>query len=213
MVAGQTMTKANLFDEITMHLLEDEAPSAYFNWLSKEPQFMEYPLILLQKLKETEQSLKYHPEGSVWNHTMLVVDETAKIRNQSKDKKALMWAALLHDIGKPDTTRRRRDKITAYDHDAVGARLSYRFLLDFTKDVAFIRKVCALVRYHMHMLYIMKNLPYADRNGLFREVDIQEVAMLSKCDRMGRAGVDREKEEKEYQAYITKLLSAQIVLL
>lgn len=32
---------------------------------------------MLYNLKETEQSKVHHPEGNVWNHVLLVVDEAA----------------------------------------------------------------------------------------------------------------------------------------
>lgn len=206
------MNEENLFHEITRHLLEDEKPSQYFTQLSRGPQMKKYPLNLLLKLKSTEQSPKYHPEGNAWNHTMLVVDEAAKVKKQSTEEKAFMWAALLHDIGKPDTTRKRKDKITSYDHDVVGAGLSSEFLSYFTEDEELIEKVHALVRYHMHILYVLKELPYGDIPHLLQEVDIEEIALLSKCDRLGRIGVDREAEELEYQQYIRKLQKAQAAL-
>jgi len=198
-----------LFDEITEHLLNDDTPSEYLNQLSKEPNFKEYPLNLLLKLKHTEQSKKHHPEGNVWNHTMLVVDEAAKVREKSKDAKAFMWAALLHDIGKPDTTRMRKGRITAYEHDKVGAEICDKFLREFTKEEEFIKKVCALVKYHMHMLYILKGLPFGNLKNLLKDVDIKEMALLSFCDRMGRTGADIDKEEVNYRRYLEILEDAK----
>lgn len=198
-----------LYDEITEHLLSDDVPSKYLNLLSKEPVFKEYPFDLLLKLKHTEQSKKHHPEGNVWNHTMLVVDEAAKVREKSKDAKAFMWAALLHDIGKPDTTRMRRGRITAYDHDKVGAVICDKFLRVFTREEEFISKVCALVKYHMHMLYILKELPFGNLKNLLKDVDIQEMALLSYCDRMGRTGADINEEEADYRRYLDILENAK----
>jgi putative nucleotidyltransferase with HDIG domain len=195
----------DIYDEITMHLSEDEKPSDYMNQLAKEAVFKKYPLNLLLKLKNTEQSAKYHPEGNVWNHTMLVLDEAAKVRDQSMDAKAFMWAALLHDIGKPDTTVMRKGRLTSYDHDKAGANLSREFLRAFTDNEAFIEKVGELVRYHMHILYVLKGLPYADTKNLLRKVDIHEIALLCKCDRLGRTGADIEKEEEEYQDFLHRL--------
>ena len=197
-----------LYEEITQHLLNDDAPSQYLNQLSRGPEFKEYPLKLLNELKKVEQSPKYHPEGNVWNHTMLVVDEAAKVRDESNDKKAFMWAALLHDIGKPDTTRMRKGRITSYDHDKVGGKLSIDFLDVYTDDKEFKVKVGALVRYHMHMLYVLKNLPFADMKNLLKEVDIYDMALLSKCDRLGRTGANTEEEEASYQEYLSKLKTA-----
>lgn len=197
--------KKKLFVEISDHLIEDVSPSLYLNRISEEPIFTEYPFNQLRKLKDTEQSKKYHPEGSVWNHTMLVVDEAARVKNQSKDKKVFMWAALLHDIGKPDTTRIKKGKITSYDHDKVGSELCLTFLKLFTDEEEFIDKVIGLVRYHMHMLYVLKKLPYANTKKLLQVVDINEIALLCKCDRMGRTGVDRVEEEENYKNFLREL--------
>jgi putative nucleotidyltransferase with HDIG domain len=199
------MLNDTIFDEITDHLLDDDKPSDYINQLSRQALFSEYPLKMIHHLKKTEQSKVHHPEGSVWNHTMMVLDEAAAVRVRSKDPKVFMWAALLHDIGKPDTTRMRRGRITSYDHDVVGEKLASEFLRVFTDDEEFIKDVSFLVRYHMHMLYVLKKLPYADVENLIKRVNINELSLLCRCDRMGRTGVDREAEEDEYQEFLSKL--------
>lgn len=198
--------KQKYFNEITWHLLNDEKPSLYINSLSEHDVFKEYPFYLLALQKKTEQSVKYHQEGNVWNHTMMVVDEAARVRDKSKDPAAFMWAALLHDIGKPPTTRMRKGRITSYDHDKEGERLSVEFLNEFTGDNEFIKKAAALVRYHMHMLYILKDLPYADKAGLIGTgVNPDELALLCMCDRLGRTGADRHQVEQEYRKFLDKL--------
>lgn len=197
--------KQQLFTEMTEHLLTDEVPSNYLNELMTKPKAKEFPLILLLKMKKTEQSKKHHPEGNVWNHTMLVTDEAAKVRGQSKDAKAFMWAALLHDIGKPDTTRMRKGRITAYDHDKVGTKLCTEFLKYLTDEEEFIEKVRVLVRYHMHMLYVLNKLPFGDMEGLLEEADVEEIALLSFCDRMGRTGADIYEEQANHEKYLSKL--------
>ncbi len=197
--------KQDIFENMTKHLVMDVKPSTYITYLSDDGKYSGYPFQILWKLKETEQSKKHHPEGSVWNHTLLVLDEAAKVRSKSKDDKVFMWAALLHDVGKPDTTRVRKGKITSYDHDKVGEELCSEFLEYFTEDLEFIRRVAALVRYHMHILYVLKQLPYGDVAGLLRKVDISEIALLSLCDRLGRTGADKKAEETDYNEYLLRL--------
>lgn len=191
-----------LYQELRLHLLQDAAPSDYIKHLALKPEFKQYPFELLLRLKKTEQSTKYHPEGNVWNHTMLVVDEAALVRETCKDPSAFMWAALLHDIGKPETTRNRKGKITSYDHDTAGAIRAEEFLRAFHEEEEFITKVCALVKYHMHMLYILKKLPYGNPGRMLMEVDPEEIALICRCDRMGRLGVNRDEEEKNYQEFL-----------
>ena len=159
---------------------------------------------MLYRLIETKQPPQYHPEGSVWNHTLLVTNEAAKVKDKSKDPKVFMWAALLHDIGKPPTTRTRKGKITSYDHDKVGAELANEFLSEFTDDKDFIKKVSALIRFHMHILYVDKDLPFADIKGMREQTDIDEVALLGLCDRLGRQGSDRLSEEENIRQFIHK---------
>lgn len=188
------------FDELNKHLIEDLSPSLYFN--SLDMNLDKYPLNLLSKLKYVEQSPKYHPEGNVWNHTMLVVDEAAKVREQSHDSKVFMWAALLHDIGKPETTRFRKGRITSYDHDKVGAKTCKTFLQYYTKDNEFITRVSIMVRYHMHMLYVLKDLPFGNPSQMTKDTDIHDLALLCRCDRMGRTDADIELEDNNYKRFI-----------
>ncbi|RBP68259.1 putative nucleotidyltransferase with HDIG domain [Alkalibaculum bacchi] len=195
----------NFFEEIEEHLLNDSKPSEYLNSIKDNPEFKKHPFDYLNKLIQTEQSPKYHPEGSVWNHTMLVIDGAAKVKNKSKNKRAFMWAALLHDIGKPSTTRKRKGKITSYDHDKVGSELAEEFLLEVGQDEEFIKEVTALVRYHMQILFVLNNLPFADISSMKDHVDINEIALLGYCDRMGRLNADSSKEQKNIEEFIRKV--------
>lgn len=195
---------STLFEEIERHLLFDEKPSHFLSSLTSTSALSEYPLNMLERLQNTPQSPEHHPEGSVWNHTLLVVDEAAKVRGKCSDSRAFLWAALLHDIGKPSTTMRRKSKITSYDHDKVGAQLTKEFLSVFTADTQFIERVARLVRYHMQILFVVKDLPFADVEGMKWDTDIREVALLGLCDRLGRKGADRRFEEKNIQTFLKK---------
>ncbi|MHB1314462.1 MAG: HDIG domain-containing metalloprotein [Christensenellales bacterium] len=171
-------------------------PSRTMNTMAGEPFFRAYPFTMLLKLQQTEQSPLHHPEGSVWNHTMLVLDYAAKVKTQSKDPQALLWAALLHDIGKPETTKTRNGEITAYNHEKLGTALARDFLNELIDDAAFIEKVVSLVRWHMQILYVVNRLPFADVPTMRCQADATEVAILGFCDRMGRTNADLQQEEK-----------------
>ena len=191
-----------LFTEIERHLLEDDAPSGYLNQLFRTPAFRQYPYDMLHRLKCTDQSPIHHPEGNVWNHTMLVVNEAARRKRISHDPRVFMWAALLHDIGKPSTTKVRKGKITSYNHDKEGAVLSEEFLRQCTTDTSFIQDVSALVRYHMHILYVINKLPFADINKMKQDTDIHETALLGLCDRLGRLNTNEKEEEEKIQKFL-----------
>ncbi|MBN7774192.1 HDIG domain-containing metalloprotein [Clostridium aminobutyricum] len=198
-------TNDELFTSINEHLLGDEKPSIYLNKICKTPEFKVYPFNMLLALQDSKQSPKHHPEGNVWNHTMLVVDEAANRKYQSKDAEVFMWAALLHDIGKPPTTKVRKGRITSYNHDTFGAKLADEFLssLDAPKD--FIDSTCALVRFHMHVLYVINNLPFGNVQKLKQCTDVHELALLGLCDRLGRTGSSISEEEKNIQLFLSKI--------
>ena len=199
------MNSHDLYSEIDTHLLQDDSPSIYLNDIYSNPVFKQYPFDMLYDLKKTEQSPTHHAEGNVWNHTLLVVDEAAKLKSESKNQNAFMWAALLHDIGKPSTTKLRKGKITAYDHDKIGAELAKKFMKVFVDDETFINEVYQLIKYHMQILFVVKDLPFADIEGLKTNTNIKELAMLGLCDRTCRLGYDRAEEEKNIELFLEKV--------
>ena len=58
----------------------------------------------IKQLKATEQNPKYHAEGNVYNHTLLVLEQFYQYAESyplsEEEKIILYWAAVLHDIGK-----------------------------------------------------------------------------------------------------------------
>lgn len=190
--------KIKLYKEINEHLLKDEIPSKYLNSLRDTYMLREvFPFKMLSDLINTEQNLTHHPEGSVWNHTIMVVDEAAKRKDKSEDPRVFMWSALLHDIGKAPTTRLRKGRITSYDHDKVGKELCIKFLEELEEDNNFIDKVSKIVRWHMQILFVVKDLPFAEIENMMNEVSIDEIALFSLCDRLGRGRLTAEKEIEE----------------
>lgn len=196
------MNAQDLFVEMEQHLLKDDAPSNYLASIADTPALELYPFHLLKLMQDTNQSPRHHPEGNVWNHTLLVVDQAAQRKSQSASPRVFMWAALLHDIGKPSTTKIRKGKITAYNHDKVGAALAEEFLSYLNQEPSFISSVCNLIRYHMQILYVVKGLPYADIDAMMKNADIGEVALLGLCDRLGRTGVNQQAEEENIQRFL-----------
>lgn len=189
-----------MFKEFESHLMEDNKPSIYFEkTINNSPIFNEYPYILLSCLVDIPQSPQYHPEGNVWIHTMLVVDNAAKVKAKSENPRAFMWGALLHDLGKASTTKIKKGKITSYDHDKVGEELSRKFLEALTDEGELINRVAALVRWHMQTLFVNKKLPFGDMKNMSQEISFKEIALLSQCDRLGRGELSEAKikEEKE----------------
>lgn len=189
------------FIELENHLMSDPKPSIYITELSKTGIFEEkYPFTMLGDLKKVPQSPKYHPEGNVWNHTILVVDNAAERKHLSKYPRVLMWSAFLHDLGKAPTTQIRKGKITSYDHDKWGEKLAVKFLEELIEDEKFIDQVAKMVRWHMQILFVVKGLPFAELGRMLNEVSVDEIAILGLCDRLGRGKMTLEKMQDELKS-------------
>lgn len=161
----------------------------------------QWPLLL--EFENTEQDAEWHAEGNVKIHTCMVMDEMRKIVSESdlddSRKSILMFAALLHDYGKPITSKpvERPDgtHIGAPRHEEVGASL-----LIHTKcpeELAFYEwiKVIKLVAYHqMPKKMVIKDLGYGDYVRLMDEAhDLTMLALLEHADMRGRHCADFEE--------------------
>ena len=94
-----TLSKERVFTEFRKALGADK-PSIFFNIL-KEAEVLEIHFKEIYDLIGAIQPVKYHPEGDSYNHTMLALDNSAKI---TKDVK-LRFCTLVHDLGKGRTPK------------------------------------------------------------------------------------------------------------
>jgi tRNA nucleotidyltransferase (CCA-adding enzyme) len=143
------------------------------------------------------QEPEWHPEGDVWVHTLMVVDQ-ARTRIDDLDKPrqiAVMLGAVAHDLGKPPTTAFIDGRIRSMDHEQAGIapatalldRLNVHTIAGY--DVR--HQVLGMVAHHLkpHAFSKAKE-PVGD--GAFRrlaqKVDLELLARLAKSDCLGRTG-------------------------
>jgi poly(A) polymerase len=125
-----------------------------------------YILPEVAALKGVDQPPKYHPEGDVWTHTLLMVDTLAERRTETGIPfEQLMLGVLLHDIGKPSTSCTAPDSETGElrirfpNHAPHGALLTQAVLERMKLPSACIEAVVALVAEHMHFVDAKKMRP------------------------------------------------------
>lgn len=184
------------FLEIEKILLQEEKPSTFIEKLLKTDRLNKYPFNMISDLNKIPQNPKYHPEGNVFNHVMMVIDEGVQHREKVTNKRAFMWGLLLHDIGKTPTTKMRKGRLTSYNHDKVGAVMAREFMEYFNEDEDFISLVVSLVRWHMQSLYVNKNLPLKEIEKMVSELNINDIVLFSLSDRLGRGGIDKDKRKE-----------------
>ena len=98
----------------------------------------------LLEMRGCAQSPEHHPEGDVWVHTRLLLTH---LKNPSP---VLALSALLHDVGKPRTSRTEPSgRIRFFGHEGVGARMAEEIMrrLRFSNDQ--VEAVAACIANHM----------------------------------------------------------------
>jgi len=181
-----SLTKERVFEEWRKLLLNSDKPSLGLNFLVDCNWIKHYPI--LDNLRYTNQNLKHHPEGNVWNHTLLVVDNAARLRdNLPKDwQEAYMFGCLLHDVGKFVATE---EDLTAKGHDELGVPLAYTFMKRTTDKRDLIKKTLDIVRYHMRPGDLTRqNSKENAWKRLHNHVPLNVIAYVSKADGLGRLG-------------------------
>jgi tRNA nucleotidyltransferase (CCA-adding enzyme) len=143
-----------------------------------------------------EQEPEWHPEGDVWVHTLLVVDQ-ARTLNADLDRPrlvAVMLAALCHDLGKPATTSYIDGRIRSPDHEEAGVAPTLRVLdgLNVHSIDGFdVRgQVVGLVANHLKpgMLHKAPQVGDGAFRRLARKVDLELLARVARADCRGRTG-------------------------
>jgi len=181
------------------HILLAARPSLGFAFLSQVGALPKY----LEDLKQTMQRLDYHPEGNVWNHTMLVIDLAAQTKHKSSYPLAFMWSCLLHDIGKPITTTPTG---SAPKHHLVGVDVFRTQCTTLIQSKKMQTYIATMIAHHMELMHMAKNnakdIKYY---RLLKEIDgifpITDLILFTKCDKFGRL-MDSSKNIEQLTVYI-----------
>jgi len=185
-----------IWGEIEKLLLLAPRPSIGFT-LGLELDVVRRLLPELHALVDCPQEPDWHPEGDVWVHTLMVIDQArTRIDDLEKPQQiTLMLGAVCHDLGKPRTTAFVDGRIRSIDHEQAGVEPAMR-LLDRLNvhtiggfDVR--HHVEGIVAHHLKPLAFFKSVtPVGD--GAFRrlaqKVDLELLARLAESDCLGRTG-------------------------
>lgn len=144
----QHLPRERIEGELKKALLKAEKPSIFFEVLREMDQ-LDHWFPEVKALVGVQQNPKYHAEGDVWVHTMMVLDEAAKLRDRAADPYWFMLSALVHDFGKAICTEEKDGVLHAYQHETKGLPLIETFLRRITSEVKLIEYVLNQAEYHM----------------------------------------------------------------
>lgn len=151
-------------------------------------------------LEDVEQDPTFHPEGDVYIHTLLVINEARKMLDglSRGEQVVLMLSALCHDFGKPATTQFIEGRWRAKGHEEAGVEPTLSFLerLNVNKVDGFNARemIPALVGSHLRLAEFAR-LGDAVRDGAYNrlalQVNLDLLMKLTRADLLGRGTEDR----------------------
>jgi len=139
-----------LRDELTKLLAEGAARTGFE--LLEKSWLLSILLPEIAAMKGVPQPPQFHPEGDVWIHTLMMIEQLP-----AGSSPTLAWGVLLHDVGKPPTFKpasQTGDRIRFDHHVDVGVRMAeticrrYRFSNEETEQII------ALVGNHMRFMNV-----------------------------------------------------------
>ena len=143
------VSRERVRDELTKILIEGQAARG-FRLLSESGLLLEV-LPEVEAMKGVEQPPEFHPEGDVFVHTLLLLENLPR-----PCPPTLAWGALLHDVGKPATFRVAPDRIRFDGHVDVGVKMAQEICRRMRFSNYDTEQITALVKNHMRFAQVMQ---------------------------------------------------------
>ena len=184
----EELPKERVYEEWKKLLLKAPKPSLGFE-LMRELGILERYFPELYALIAVPQSPKWHPEGDVWVHTMMCVDEMiGLLEEDERYNLKMMFSILCHDLGKAvSTSVDEEGNIRSIGHEFTGLVLTKSFMSRLTQEHGFIETLLPLVEHHLKpSQFYAGNAKAPAIRRLATKVNIEELVIVSKADFLGR---------------------------
>jgi poly(A) polymerase len=176
----QAVSRERVRDELTKMLTEGHAQRAFE--LLDETGLLNEVLPEVARMKGVEQPPQFHPEGDVWVHTLLLLEQL-----EPGCSATLAWGALLHDVGKPPTFRRAPDRIRFDGHVEIGVAMGAEICRRFRFSNEETKQVLALIENHMRFMDAQR-MKESTLKRFFRLERFEEHLALHKMDCLAASG-------------------------
>ncbi len=172
------ISRERIRDEL-LKILKGRAPARGFRLL-RETGLLVHILREVDAMAGVPQPPEFHPEGDVFDHTMIMLE---LMQDPSEE---LALAVLLHDIGKPETYE-VKDRIRFNSHDAVGAEMAEEILDRLRLPRKTVKKVSAMVRNHLRFMNV-KNMRKSTLKRFIKDPDFEDHLELHRLDCLASHG-------------------------
>ncbi|MBR5287263.1 MAG: AAA family ATPase [Clostridia bacterium] len=158
----------------------------------------------------TQQNPAFHGEGDVLTHTVMVCSQLCQLEAfrtlDAPQRIALSVAALLHDAGKPRTTRLEDGVFSSPGHSITGTHIVRKLLwqefgLCGSPEKLQLREaICLLIRHHMFPVHALEQEQPERRLALIAAgaqlvpcFSLHLLSLLAKADVLGRIAADMQE--------------------
>jgi len=175
----EVVSRERVRDELTRMLTEGHARRAFT--LLDESGLLAHVLPEISAMKGVAQPPDFHPEGDVFVHTLLLLENLPQPCPMT-----LAWGALLHDVGKPPTFR-MAERIRFDNHVEVGMKMAEEICqrLRFSNDDT--AQILALVDNHMRFSHATR-MSESTLKRFFRLPRFDEHLALHRADCLASHG-------------------------
>ena len=170
-----TISVERVFEELKK-ALSSSKPSIFFDVL-RDTELLDVHFKEIYNLVGAIQPIEYHPEGDVYTHSMIVMNQVAKKTDDLK----IRWAALLHDLGKGITPKEILPH--HYEHDINGVELVKNLCNRLKLPREWTKLATVVAREHMRaglynsmkkakkVAFLEKNYKFLDELEIIAQVD------------------------------------------
>lgn len=174
-----TISRERVRDELTRMLTEGHARRAFE--LLDETGLLAEVLPDILAMKGVEQPPQFHPEGDVWTHTLMLLEQL-----ETDCPLTLAWGALLHDVGKPPTYT-KTDRVRFNGHVEVGVSMGAEICRRFRFSNDETSMILALINNHMRFADVPR-MKASTLKRFFRLDHFEQHLALHKMDCLAASG-------------------------
>ena len=190
-----SLSKERIEEELKKALLLSNKPSIFFDYLRQMKQ-LDFWFKEINDLINVKQDPIYHPEGDVYTHTMIVLNEASKYLNEVSNPYSFMLLALCHDLGKTVSSFEDNGRIHAYNHENSGVEIASKLLKRFSNNKNVKKYITNMIKLHMKPnVCFRNNAKEKTTNAMFDEaiapIDLIYFAM---CDHISNETIDTRKQ-------------------
>ena len=109
-------------------------------------------------MQGVEQPPRFHPEGDVWQHTLMMLEILSE-EKRPRVNPVLAWGALLHDVGKPVSRSEDENGVHFYGHVKHGEKIADEIMQRLKFSRAQREAVLNLIGQHMIFMNVQKMRP------------------------------------------------------